>query len=80
MLDPQVKQALIEARSSIDSLEIAHAVREILLEDFGKLTEELGKREPDHSLIEYLLSGVERVAKAAEPVAKLGALIAKMFT
>ncbi|MCA9201843.1 MAG: pentapeptide repeat-containing protein [Planctomycetales bacterium] len=74
-ISADLKQMLLDVRLAIESLDVSAAVKDDVRQDYEKLTDELGKDNPEPTRLERLWAGIQRVAEGLEPVAKLGVII-----
>ncbi len=78
-LDAEMTAALNGGREALQGLSVSKDVMDAILNDYGRLTLELGKPKPDTGLLQKLWGGIVGTAQGVAKIAGLGKLIASKY-
>jgi len=78
--NPELRDALKQGADAIRNHNFANpAVKESVLDSYGKLTAELQQTKPDAGMLQFLWGGIKNTVGTLKPIVELGLLLGKVF-
>jgi hypothetical protein len=78
-INDALKPNLLAARDEVVTLDLEPGLKEIVLQNFAQLTEELDKAEPRKGVLQYIWDGLSKFMDKAPSLIKLGSTLASLF-